>query len=258
MTTQKLAEVISKNNLNQSQCSAPAEEESLYQQKKAKNDLLKREEEPKKREIVQSKTLSQGLLSISIQERKVPVNIKHQALNSYNFIEKIAQEFYWIITDKMKGEDLLKIMYSDNHIERSNFEKTIEAMQVFKVFLSAYQNNDNYNIVKNNTIDFFNKHENKLTEYFIQPTLTLQEFDYFMNCKTYFGTKEGQIMANKKLYNELIMANYNTKIIIDFLQKIRSDATHKSYLVLHDFTEYCDYRNQIIFDLQDILLILNI
>ncbi len=191
----------------------------------------------------------------------MPINIKEKSLNDYNFIEKIAQEFYCIITEKMKGEDLLKIMYrysGDNYIERNNFEKQIEALKVFKVFLSVYQNNDNYDIIKNNTIEFFNKYENKLTEYFIQPTLTLQDFDYFMSCKTYFGTKEGQITTNKKLYNELIMANYNTKVVIDFLQKIRSDSTHKTYLVLHDFTEYCDYRNQIIFDLQDILLILNI
>jgi hypothetical protein len=207
---------------------------------------------------VQKKTLSQGLLSISIQEKKMPINIKEKSLNDYNFIEKIAKEFYWIITEKMKGEDLLKIMYSDNHIERNNFEKQIEALKVFKVFLSVYQNNDNYDIIKNNTIEFFNKYEHKLTEYFIQPTLTFDDFDLLISSKTFFGKEKKQEINNKMIYQELLASNYNTKIIIDLLKYKRSDILHQEYLLLHDFTEYCDYRNQIIFDLQDILLILNI
>jgi hypothetical protein len=206
------------------------------------------------------KIIDKSLLLFQEKEVKKPIDIKEKANNDYFFINEVSNNLYSIITERMKQEHILKlyknIVFNESN-KNSFLQLTIEAIDVFQIFLTKHQGNENYYYVKNRLIDYLNKHQSKLNEYFLPKDLPFDIFNFFMNSKKIYGKKEQQEIENKILYDELMAVNFNTKIINDLLQYKRTDINSKDYLVLHDFVDYCNYRSQIISKLQDIIIIIS-
>lgn len=282
MTTQTLAEVISKNNLQTQNDTLQQEQQQATELvKKHSKDTLQtmlRDTKDKilniKKTIIKNTTLTSDLLS-----RANSIDMINNMINSYSIDNKfVADKPYtkWLIklfsnfgnedffyTKWTDGYKVMAVGYYQHLLEKSTDEN---ANKYYKEQLAHYQKYNQsgilwidgknralnitekeLDVIKNDIKNIILENLNNIDEYFTEEVLKIDEL---VNMDTLKNGWYGSSSEKKVQYLFKSIKDYNVEILRDYFN------VNDSKLLIDKIREYCDHRIQFINDLRILIELL--